>query len=228
MIKVGTFTSNSGRLHISDPCYDKDTWCAGTVQNCVKGVWEAFVEKREVPDWGNRVSRLIVRAVGVEAEEGNDDLLNIDVGVDSGQAGIFDAELYKTDMSTPHLLTGNKEYELRSYEWRLNNEKDAFDGLGEIAGDNEKLAVLADIAKSRKETLIKTIEDYKARTPESSIEFYKVCCDKTLSNLGAGTVEYGAVSRSGFGDGSYAAFVERTADGRVCEISIEFISDEEL
>lgn len=34
-------------------------------------------------------------------------------------------------------------------------------------------------------------------------QFYDRCCDITLGGLGAGSLEFGAVSRSGFGDGGY-------------------------
>ena len=35
MIKIGEFTTSSKVLRVTDPCYDSDTWCAGTVDNCV-------------------------------------------------------------------------------------------------------------------------------------------------------------------------------------------------
>jgi hypothetical protein len=154
MIYVGDFLSKSGTLRISDPCYDKDTWCAGTVDDCVKGEWEAFIDAHEVDGWGNRVAKLVVKAKGHEAEEY--DLLPIDVGVDSGQAGVFDEQLFK-----------------------------------------------------------------------SSEGFYEACCSKTLSSLSAGTIEYGAVSSSGLGDGSYAAFAGKNKAGQVCEIEIDFQLDDE-
>lgn len=149
MIHVGDFILKSGTLRISDPCYDKDTWCAGTVGDCVNGEWEAFIDKREVDGWGNRVAKLVVKAKGHEAEEYN--ILPIDVGVDSGQAGVFDEQLFKF-----------------------------------------------------------------------SKDFYEDCCSKTLNDMGAGTLQYGAVSSSGFGDGSYTASAGKNKAGQICEIEIDF------
>lgn len=33
--------------------------------------------------------------------------------------------------------------------------------------------------------------------------WYSICCDRSLSEMGAGTIPYGVVSESGFGDGAY-------------------------
>ena len=41
--KIGTFKTESNVLRITDPCYTKDTWCAGTLKNCEIGEWSAFL-----------------------------------------------------------------------------------------------------------------------------------------------------------------------------------------
>jgi hypothetical protein len=215
VIKIGEFVSNSGSLRISDPCYERDTWCSGVVNNCLTGKWEAFIDKQVKKGWGDRVTRLTVRAVGAEGN-GYSEHLKIDVGVDSGQAGIFDDKLYLSNMKTPHLLTGGKEYHRKQYEFRLEE----LQSLDRTSTEN-------DLIDRRIDQVIAHLTEYDEASPGSSVDFYDVCCDKTLSNLGAGTVEYGAVSSSGFGDGSYSAYAAYTDDGKVCEIYIDFITDED-
>jgi hypothetical protein len=82
---------------ISDPCYARGTWCAGTVK--VKpGLWVGAVKYKDCGDgWGTRVSGLYAWHVETAIPDGvgpADDPLPIDVGVDSGQAGIFCESLY--------------------------------------------------------------------------------------------------------------------------------------
>jgi hypothetical protein len=92
---VGQFQCESGVLRITDPCYSKGTRCAGTVANCRQGNWIAEVDRRWCGAWGSRISRLTVThelgGVGADEEAG------FDVGVDSGQAGVFDDRHYPHD-----------------------------------------------------------------------------------------------------------------------------------
>lgn len=40
---IGNFTLESDSLHISDPGYEKDIWCAATVEDGKHGIWAAYV-----------------------------------------------------------------------------------------------------------------------------------------------------------------------------------------
>ena len=149
--KVGTFLTKSRVIRISDPCYDKKVWCCGTVQNCRIGKWSAFVVESDEGDWGTRIAELVAVHGDVSTPEAQIILdrtdwkdSNIDVGVDSGQCGIFD------DSEYPEGETGE------------------YDGKG---------------------------------------SFYDQCCNKTLSKNRSGVVNFGVVSSSGFGDGSYQCLV---------------------
>ena len=95
LIKLGKFKIESGVARVSDPCYDKDTWCAGIVK-VKKGEWKAQAIKNEE----GRVVRLTA------FHKDNEKLINklnawkttnIDVGVDSGQCGIYDDKYFKDD-----------------------------------------------------------------------------------------------------------------------------------
>lgn len=56
--------------------------------------------------------------------------------------------------------------------------------------------------------------------------FYDRCCDLTLEGIGAGSIEFGAVSSSGFGDGGYGFEVFKSGE-TIVAIKVIFIDDEE-
>jgi len=96
---LGKFEIETPIVRVSDPCYDKETWCAGTIDNCKVGEWESKVIKSNEGSWGERVAYLIAwHQDTVEPNVDNDwKKSDIDVGVDSGQAGIFDDKYFKDD-----------------------------------------------------------------------------------------------------------------------------------
>ena len=92
----GTVTLGE-EVRISDPCYDPDTWCAGTLENVKSGLYNCYVNFQDTGKFGIRVASIIA----VHSEFDNEDfknpaiVTNIDVGVDSGQCGIYDLEYFK-------------------------------------------------------------------------------------------------------------------------------------
>ena len=83
------FQVKSGKLIITDPCYDKEP---GNIVKATNGEWVASIKTKDFGDWG-------VRVVSLTAEvkyyiPNSIFLRSLDVGVDSGQAGIFDAAAY--------------------------------------------------------------------------------------------------------------------------------------
>lgn len=98
IIDLGTFEMVSGRMAVSDPCYDADVWCRGELEDVLPGVWEASVIKRDEGDWGMRTAKLIAAHKDyVGSDVGPMMLAPFEVGVDSGQAGLFDAHHYRDD-----------------------------------------------------------------------------------------------------------------------------------
>ena len=107
------FEVTSGKLILSDPCYELGTWCQGTVENVKKGTWVADTVISDEGGWGNRVSMLV--AYNEESANGSFGLsdklkalygverLSFDGGVDSGQFGYFDAETFRNDESAKDL-----------------------------------------------------------------------------------------------------------------------------
>lgn len=90
--ELGTFTVSTGTVTVTDPCYKPGTWCTAVVKNVVKGPWKAEVNVINAGGWGNRVSSLIVRAVGSnrDTQVVQTARLPNDIGVDAGVCGVFE------------------------------------------------------------------------------------------------------------------------------------------
>ena len=98
------FEVTSGKMVLSDPCYELGTWCQGVAENVKNGTWVGVLEQSDEGAWGVRNSILI--SMNVEAMKKNPllerelmssgDLINWG-GVDSGQFGHFDFANYRKD-----------------------------------------------------------------------------------------------------------------------------------
>lgn len=163
IVVLGQFEVTSGKLRVTDPCYDRSVWCSGYV-DAENGTWNALITTADTELMGRRVARLVVwRQVDTQLGETApiaDQPVDFEVGVDSGQAGFFDDAFYPDNCEE---------------------------------GD-----------------------------------FYGKCGDFTLSKQMGGVLPFGAVSRSGFGDGGYDCFVGRNEKGNVVSAQIVFITPEEL
>ena len=179
LTRLGTFELTGTVLRVSDPCYDRDVWCCGTIEDCKPGLWETAILRQDDGECGIQITHLLGRQYQegpefssiVRSLRGNNQSWKecpFEVGVDSGQAGLFDETHYQDD------------------------------------------SVFAGMPKS-------VFDDYSA--------WYSHCCDITLSPLGAGVLPFGAVSRSGFGDGGYAAYHHVDQDGKTDAVFIVFIED---
>lgn len=99
VINLGNFEVTSGKLIVSDPCYElnENTPIMGVLDHVLNGIWTGQVEKLEVREWGEVCSKLM--ACHHSFVEQTDTLhwvkCNFIVGVDSGQAGIFDFHKYR-------------------------------------------------------------------------------------------------------------------------------------
>lgn len=111
--KLGTFIMTSPIMRATDPCYDNSVWCYGTISNCLTGCWEAAVTYRDEAEFGSRVMLLAARHISsgrtfakcnqvwMDEEsiyyKGNWEPCSFELGVDSGQAGLFDDAHYQED-----------------------------------------------------------------------------------------------------------------------------------
>lgn len=83
------------KVVVSDPCYELDTWCAGTLNNVLPGEYICDIAKVH-NRWGDRVSHLYAIHSNYNNIKLNDinEAQDFVVGVDSGTAGIFDYDYY--------------------------------------------------------------------------------------------------------------------------------------
>lgn len=102
-IMIGTFTQVSNKMRASDPCYDKDVWCAHCVDRVAKGEWIAEIIVSDEGEWGQRVSKLIVSHKDVNDHVLIDDP-TFEAGVDSGQLGFFDDLFYLNGAVLPKAM----------------------------------------------------------------------------------------------------------------------------
>jgi len=58
-------------------------------------------------------------------------------------------------------------------------------------------------------------------------DVYSQICDQTLTAACVGKLEWGAVSSTGFGDGSYPVYALRDADGKAYALKAVYIGDDE-
>lgn len=87
---LGLFEVKSEKLTISDPCYERGTWCQGELENVQNGKWAGLALYGKT-DWGSRVWELRAVHADYPIDSKISEKTEIHVGVDSGQAGIFDS-----------------------------------------------------------------------------------------------------------------------------------------
>jgi hypothetical protein len=104
----------SKNVRVSDPCYDNDVWCKTQLTNVYPGEYNVSVEKSDEGDWGNRVSRLSVIHKGyvMECEDESNWEEHSNIGVDSGQAGIFCETSYRNDEIVESITTPEVDFVL--------------------------------------------------------------------------------------------------------------------
>jgi hypothetical protein len=82
---------------VSDPCYELGTWCAAHLKGVKPGTYHVFVKKTNEGSWGVRIANMMV----VHEDHLKGVLkwahLPYDIGVDSGQCGIFSLESFRND-----------------------------------------------------------------------------------------------------------------------------------
>ena len=83
---IGTMRLDN-RVDITDPCYDKGTWCRTTTE-CEPGEYTGYVTISDEGEWGKRVA-----SIGIYKDDEVKDLDSMEyicnIGVDAGLAGFF-------------------------------------------------------------------------------------------------------------------------------------------
>jgi hypothetical protein len=84
----------TGEIVIGDPCYSVGM---NPVVSAKKGNWVAHVETSNEGAWGDRISKILVHHEGFSMYGKNVRTETANIGVDSGQAGVFDLASYGED-----------------------------------------------------------------------------------------------------------------------------------
>lgn len=94
-LELGTFEIESGKMIVSDPCYEIDLWCCNTIERVRCGTWLAEADVRDEGEWGSRIAVLRAQTVMQPKKLPEPEVAPFEVGVDSAQAGLFDALHYR-------------------------------------------------------------------------------------------------------------------------------------
>lgn len=219
--KLGTFELITTKLRVSDPCYEKKTWCAGVINNCLPGIWKTIMTERVNIEHRWDVNRILIAYTGslknLKFKENK-----IHAGMDAGMIGIFDDKFYRVNYNEDYLQIGEAESFKRNGE---QNDKHEYERAIKLLQNPLKL----------KEEMIQyyqsKIDNYES-TKEftknyvypitSTRDWYEICCDKSQSNIGAGVIRNGVICSSGYGDGSGAVYIAKNKDGKIIGIKVEF------
>ena len=91
-------------VDITDPCYDKGTWCRMTTE-CQPGLYTGIANVIDEGVWGERVAQLFIFKDGIET--GFSEIIGC-IGVDAGLAGFFNNKPdYKGDAWMDFLVEAN-------------------------------------------------------------------------------------------------------------------------
>lgn len=148
------------KVRVTDPCYDMDVWCTGTLTDVLPGNYKTSI----VVDVDNQdVCELEVWHEKKDSDKVLFEETYDDIGVDAGMAGVIDYATYEKIWS-----------EGKHEEFYKNVSRQILNGV-----------------ENRKQVIA--------------------------------TVENGAFSSSGYGDGSYRCFVAKNAEGKIVYIRIKFL-----
>lgn len=218
-IRTGNDIILGSHIMVSDPCYDTTTWCNGDLHDVHPGTWhtKALYQNDLCTD-------LVVWHSDIK-EPSFDQFKKTDiiVGVDSGQAGIYNynhfakmcrnEQWYKSMCSVTHSET----IPLTPLEQRCHHElKQLFPN-----GETESPELLVQFFELRPEFNIKygiDIIHFKVHPNSCKTGYKDVLATDTHS----------VVSHAGYGDGSYDCYVAYNNLDEIIAIRINYITPEEL
>jgi len=100
----------SQNVRVSDPCYTDDVWCKTKLTDVLPGNYNVFIEKGDEHGWGTRVKS--VRVIHEDFSDSGDWEEHSEIGVDSGQAGIFCETSYRNDTIAESIETPRGRFDL--------------------------------------------------------------------------------------------------------------------
>ena len=213
-----TFKITSNKICISDPAYERGTWCGNYDLPAQNGEWTAKVKYKDEGEWGNRVASLLCQLKG--GKGGKWEPLPNEVGVDSGQAGVFCSSIYpknedeRGDYGDLNSFYGKaceatmgEGYEETQICWKVKN--DIKSKVYAFIGKEKNLEITGEVyGKDSKQ--YRFLRD-EITEPEIPWEQFGIVANA------------GVCSSSGFGDGSYSGLVKKNDKGEIVAVKIKFI-----
>lgn len=104
----------SNIVMVSDPCYTEPTWCQIKLKDVLPGTYNVSADKRDCSGWGERVHNLQVIHTDYTGPMNWEEAPG-EVGVDSGQAGIFSYDTYRNDSIFSEISEFGKDDRFKSF-----------------------------------------------------------------------------------------------------------------
>lgn len=210
---------------VTDPCYDLDTWCNGTLENVKPGTWHTETQYCDINGWGERCASILIwhENVPKPTEFAHTDIV---VGVDSGQAGIVDYTHFKKIKEDEN--QADRWYDsIRTYGYEARELYPLQQyGLPEYIKLHQEYETLRDKGESFSDTLelyrkIRNLE-FEYGLKEEAIQTGETVqfTNKTWTD------KHSVMTSSGLGDGSYDCFITKDGD-QIVGIKIDYFYCEE-
>lgn len=220
MHPLGTFEVESGRLHVTDPDQSAGSPKIATIP-ARNGTWIAGITTRQAGAFGGRIARLEIAHCDAEPA-GAWEAVPVEVEVDSGQAGFFDAAHYARNDEVSEFETQHQRDRLLEHIERLKTRPDYQRDMEVI----ERAAIDPELGKRPVSELVSVYSPaWMAVSCMARLNqhWYLKCMACTDSEDGAGVLPFGVVSQSGLGDGAYDLFIQRDAEGDAVRAQLVFI-----
>ena len=216
---------------VSDPCYELETWCNGVLENVKPGIWRTKTENVNINNWGERCSALTAWHEDVaEPDEDDFEETGIHVGVDSGQAGIYDYKHFET-------IKDDKERDEQWYDsiHTFGSVRKPMTTLRKYLAEQlrplyeNRIALEKELGRGNLFDNPKYLEAYRAeKNMEMKTNYYGVDEQSLRDGLATyhvnyiWTDKYSVVTSSGLGDGGYDCYVAKNESGQIIGIKIDY------
>lgn len=231
------FQVTSGKLRVTDPCYNVGTWCSGETSAKI-GLWTARFGyykdpgdtrslQQEVKYLQAQVNVLNNLPHGLTEEEFEAAPKNVKDVLDRYVMGGLAGDVREMLLEYPTYQLERYTQELTSYKGRVSCIV-----AGHESFEWPELSTLPDLPGFSLTEIHVGVDSGQAGLFDSALypangaadeAFYDKCCDLTLGDAQAGSVGFGIVSSSGYGDGGYNCFVKTNTEGEVVGVAIVYI-----
>ena len=213
---IETFTVNMDKIRVTDPCYDMETWCAGTIENVKGGTWDAHI--------GYHKDSSDMEMSAKWRQDHVDKMEQAKARGDDALAAMHAYDVAKYDKSAAEYIGRVAFLHIVHSDTSAN-----FDHSTELDSTWQDSGIDVGVDSGQAGFFDEFLFDGLCHAPEMKEEFYRQVCDLTCGEKQWGTHLAGVVSSTGYGDGSYTCMVRRDDHGQAIEAVILYLTqyDEE-